>query len=246
MNLEIGKKQYIIYSIIFLLIAFCVALLQNYIRYAVHEGYRISSSITYLVVSLLLFALFLPLFYKLTELGLRKYRKYFVLFMLTIATVSILSYYIISSTIIYSVGFYDNILSEQYARQYFGREAFIHLLMVGATGLIFYLKPSKQQEKRISASVGRKEITIFTKDIQWIETYDHYLKIHTENESLLKRSTLEDMAKELKPDFIRIHRKYLVNRKRIAKKERQNRDEYVILNSGDRLKVGRSYSPLEW
>ncbi len=96
------------------------------------------------------------------------------------------------------------------------------------------------------ASQGRKKITVPTELITWIEADDHYLKIHCSEGMLVKRSTLEKMTAELNPDFARIHRKYAVNKKRVVGKEKLNRDEFLILSTGERLKVGRSYQPLDF
>lgn len=248
MKLELSKRRYIIYGSLFLLVASCVALLQNFIRYGAYEGYDLIDSIVYLIVTLLGFTLLLPLIYRCINFGVGKYRKYYTIYVLVLSTISVCMYYVLASVTIHFLGFYDSFFSEQYARYYFGREALIHLTMMIVSGFILYVFPFSENGvgKRISAAIGRKEITIFTKDIQWIEAYDHYLKIHTSSDSLLKRSTLEEMTKELKPEFIRIHRKYLVNKAQIVRKEKQHRDEFVILQSGDKLKVGRSFSPLEW
>lgn len=97
----------------------------------------------------------------------------------------------------------------------------------------------------ISANQGRKEVTIKTDLIEWIEADDHYLKIHLANQSLIKRTTLEKMAEELQPEFVRIHRKYLVNKNEIVGKEKAGRDEYVVMKTGAKVKVGRSYQPLD-
>lgn len=246
MNLAFNKRQYILYGFSFLLVAFAVALLQNYVRYSIHESYQIWTSVSYLAISLLLFSGFLPAVYSLSEAGLIRYRKNYILYVFIVTTSLIFIYYLISSVVIYLFGFYDSMFSLQYARQYFGREAVVHMVLITITGFIFFHRSTEKKEKQISAASGRKEITISTRHIQWIEADDHYLKIHTEKESLLKRGTLGSMENELKPDFIRIHRKYLVNKNQIMKKERNNRDEFVILRSGDKLKIGRSYSPLEW
>ena len=246
MELNVGKKQYLLYCLLFLIVAFAAALVQNYIRYGSHDEYDVWKSIIYLIISLLLFSFFMPLIVHVSAESALKYRKFYVLYISMLAVACITIYYFATSVIIHLTGFYDGFLSEQYARQYFGREAIVHVLMVGVTGFYCYVRGSGGKEKLISATSGRKEITIFTKDIHWIEAYDHYLKIHSEHGPLLKRTTLENMTKELRPDFIRIHRKYLVNKEQIVRKEKQSRDEFVILQSGDRLKVGRSYSPLEW
>ena len=135
-------------------------------------------------------------------------------------------------------------VDERYARWYFGKEALVHSLLLGIN--VYLLKKrSSDTNILVSANLGRKEIVIDSSLIKWIEADDHYLKIHTTTDSLIKRTTLEKMANELSPQFIRVHRKYLVNKKEVAGKERRNRDEFIILKSGEKIKVGRSYQPLE-
>ena len=133
----------------------------------------------------------------------------------------------------------------KYARQYFGREALFHLILViGACTYIFYTY-RKKTSKMIEGSVGRKSVTLQSSLIRYIEADDHYLKLYTEDAQLVKRSTMDKMCSELKPEFTRIHRKYLVNNRFIIGKERKQRDEYVLLEGGERLKVCRTYQPID-
>jgi DNA-binding LytR/AlgR family response regulator len=150
----------------------------------------------------------------------------------------VLVFYILSNTSLYLLGFNYELLSIIYAQQYFGREALYHILLLIGTAFYVHNKYQKDTGKMISGMLGRKEITIRTSMINWVEADDHYLKIYTDEYTLIKRSTLENMADQLKPDFIRIHRKFLVKKNIILNTERLQRGEFIILNSGDRLKVG--------
>ncbi len=145
----------------------------------------------------------------------------------------------------YTLGFFDDFFNIQYARQYFGREALFHILLVVGACVYIYFTYQKKVGKLVKGSIGRKSVTIPSEMIRWIEADDHYLKLYTDDSQLVKRSTLEKMADELEPDFIRIHRKYLVNRHHIIGKEREQRDEFLLMKGGQRLKVGRSYQPFD-
>ena len=139
----------------------------------------------------------------------------------------------------------EGLISSSYARYYFGREVLVHLLMlIGTAFFIRHRKGNNSSTKTVLGTLGRRKIEVSSESIYWIEADDHYLRLHCEDFELITRSTLEKMTSELAPDFVRIHRKYLVNRKVIVAKERLQRDEYVVLSSGEKLKVGRSFTPV--
>ena len=229
------------YIFVFLGIAFLISLGQNIIRYGHHSTYRPWRSIIYLSISLLLFVVILPLVLRFSRKIYQNYRNYYTASALGLIFLSITIFFLLSSSLMYITGFYDGFLTEKYARSYFGRDAFWHLIAL--TALLAYVPFRKQEAKvkMITGSHGRKKVSVPAHTIQWIETDDHYLKIHTAQFTLLKRDTLENMAKELAPQFIRIHRKYLVNKDEIANQEKENRATFIVLNNGERLKVSRSY-----
>lgn len=228
-----------------LLLLFGITMAQNAIRYGIYEGYNPWRSVLYLSISLLLFAAFAPLIYRLNYgLALKQQKRYWLWSILLIPA-WILIYFVITGPILIAFGFLKDSGYMQYARQYFGKEALFHLLVL--VGTAFYVKKlaDTPAQKLISGTVGRKAVTLQAELIYWIEADDHYLKIYSDQDMMMKRSSLEKMSQELQPDFIRIHRKYLVNTRHIVGKERQQRNEYVIIKSGEKLRVGRSYSPLE-
>jgi DNA-binding LytR/AlgR family response regulator len=105
----------------------------------------------------------------------------------------------------------DSFVTEKYASHYFWRSVLFHVALIM---VIWFYDNNIQKnrlidsgQKRISGTQGLKKITIKTDLVKWIEADDHYLKIHFNDGQLLKRSTLEQLAKELDPDFIWIHRK---------------------------------------
>ena len=238
------KKYFLVASLAFF-VMFWVALIQNMIRYGVHYSYNPWSSALYLSIALLAFVPFLiPLLVGI-ELVYKRAPTHYWLWVSAFGLTFLIAYYAFSSIAIHLVGFYEDFFSTQYLRQYFGREALFHSFTIIGTAIYIKFRKPSTEPKIISGTLGRKEVTIKAELVHWIEADDHYLKIHTDPSPLVKRSTLEKMAEELKPDFIRIHRKYLVNKDKIVGKERLQRDEFVILSTGEKLKVGRSYSPLD-
>ncbi|MFY0602186.1 MAG: LytTR family transcriptional regulator [Cyclobacteriaceae bacterium] len=237
-----STKKHTSILLVWLVALFFIALFQNYLRYGGLDKYNVWNSGIYFTVTILLFFPF-------GILAIRQMRQLkatqtsslwkFVL----IALGSILIHYVTGTIIIHLLGFYDSFFEIKFARQYFGRDVFFHALSLAA--IIYFVLQEQSNIKMVTGSIGRKELTLQAQMISWIEADDHYLKIYAGDTQMVKRATLERMAQDLTPDFIRIHRRYLVNRNQIVGKEKQLRNEFVVLASGERLKVGRSYSPLE-
>lgn len=240
-----GEWRFFLYATLFLFSVFIISMIQNAIRYGVFAGYNPWNSMLYLTISLLLFMPFVPVLFWLARSAIEKGVKRYILVSAVSTVVVLTAFYVLSSIIIHTLGFFDDFFAIRYGRQYFGGTVLFHFITIVGTFTYVYQKYCKNQVKQVSGSLGRNKITISSDLIQWIEADDHYLKIHTSRASIIKRTTLDKMAKELQPEFLRIHRKYLVNRQEIIGTEKRQRDHFVLLKDGKKLKVGRSYSPLE-
>ena len=232
-----------------LLVVFAISLVQNIIRYGIHESYNPWKSVLYLGISLLLFLPFLPGVLHWSRILASHRPTYFWVGTTGLVMLSIGLFYVLSSILIHLAGFYDGLFATRYARQYFGREALYHLLVL--TGIVVYVRLTSDEEeasptKVVSGIKGQREVTIKADQVYWVETDDHYLRLHCETGLLLKRYTMEKMAKDLDPEFLRIHRKYLVNRRCIVGIEKEQRKEYVLLQDGQKLRVGKAYQPVVW
>ena len=80
-------------------------------------------------------------------------------------------------------------------------------------------------------------------DVDYFEASGNYVALHVEGKSHLVYDTLTRMERKLDPEkFLRIHRSTIVNLDRIRELQPHFNGEYVvILKSGDRLKLSRSY-----
>ncbi len=72
------------------------------------------------------------------------------------------------------------------------------------------------QEKGSSETIVLKSkgsiVKFFIKDIDYVESYSDYIKIHTKNDSYLYLSSLKEITQRLPSNkFIQIHRKYIIN-----------------------------------
>lgn len=80
-------------------------------------------------------------------------------------------------------------------------------------------------------------------DIDWIESDDNHLRIHTNGATHLVRQTLQSLEESLAPtEFVRVHRSAIVNVSRIREIQPWFNGEYVVLlRDGAQVKTSRGY-----
>jgi two-component system, LytTR family, response regulator len=80
-------------------------------------------------------------------------------------------------------------------------------------------------------------------DVAWIETEGNYLRIHTAGGALLARGSATRLELQLDPRrFARIHRRYLVNLRRLHEiRPLAGGDASVRLRDGTTLRLSRTY-----
>ena len=80
-------------------------------------------------------------------------------------------------------------------------------------------------------------------EIDWIEAYGDYVRLHVRQDVHLLRATLADIADRLGPHgFVRIHRSRLVNWGRVREfVDDGERESVVVLDNGARLSASQSY-----
>lgn len=82
----------------------------------------------------------------------------------------------------------------------------------------------------------KKIIKIRIDEIQYIEAYGNYIKIFTE-EMILTSQTLTDFLEKLPPDFIQIHKSFVLNFNSLKLID----GNQIVLQSGAKLPIGKSY-----
>ncbi len=103
-----------------------------------------------------------------------------------------------------------------------------------------------------ASPTARQRIAIHTNDgvrilgaeqIEWVEAARDYVRVHTRGQSHLLRGGISRLGRRLDPQrFVRIHRSAIVNLTEIAEVRPLFRGEQLlILRSGTRLKVSRTY-----
>ena len=95
---------------------------------------------------------------------------------------------------------------------------------------------------RLMIKTAGRVIFIRTEEIDWIEAYDNYLRLHVGDKAHLLRQTMNELEAALNPErFARIHRSTIVNLDRVNELHPHFNGEYlVILKDGTELKLSRS------
>jgi two-component system LytT family response regulator len=85
---------------------------------------------------------------------------------------------------------------------------------------------------------GTRVVPVAT--IQWLETADNYVILHTAQGAPLLRQTLTDLLESLGSDFARCHRRAAVRLSLVEKIDQQGQ---LILRSGGAVPLGRNFKP---
>lgn len=144
----------------------------------------------------------------------------------------------------------DKIIDSKLFINYFG--IMILALILGAALKIARDSFTRRQEvhqKATEVPINREEAltSIFVKsdkkiikiqidEIQYIEAYGNYIKIYTE-EMILTPQTLTEFSQKLPPDFIQIHKSFVLNFNRLKLID----GNQIVLQSGAKLPIGKSY-----
>jgi len=99
-------------------------------------------------------------------------------------------------------------------------------------------------QRLLVKSIGRIRF-VPVERIDWIGAEGNYVCLHVGDTTHLMRETMNGVARQLDPArFVRIHRSAIVNLDRIIELKPACRGAYeVLLESGQSLKLSRSYRP---
>ena len=105
------------------------------------------------------------------------------------------------------------------------------------------LKAGSKFLKRLTIKLTGHTILLPIDEIDWIESYGNYLKLHTGRESHLIRGTMQSLESRLDPEkFVRVHRSTIVNIEKIKEiYPRSNGDQDLVLQNGQQLMLSRKY-----
>jgi two-component system LytT family response regulator len=101
------------------------------------------------------------------------------------------------------------------------------------------------QRERVVVKQGNNIKIIPTGEIQYLESADDFVKIHTAQGSFLKNKTMGFFEQTLDAsEFVRTHRSYMVQIAQITRIDPYEKDSFVaILKNGTKIPVSRSGYP---
>lgn len=105
------------------------------------------------------------------------------------------------------------------------------------------LKTGSKFLKRLTIKLTGRTILLPVDEIDWIETYGNYLKVHAGRESHLIRGTMQSLETKLDPEkFVRVHRSVIVNIEKVKEiYPRSNGDQDLVLQNGQQLMLSRNF-----
>lgn len=103
------------------------------------------------------------------------------------------------------------------------------------------LRMSESPSRQIQLKSEYKNVSVSIDTILYIESIDNYVKIHlSDGTSVMSKIPLRNIERQLPPDgFVRIHRSFVVSRKRIVS---FTRSEVTLEKEGKSLPVGKKYA----
>ena len=101
---------------------------------------------------------------------------------------------------------------------------------------------SPAHSERIVVKSGSSIKIIPTSDVLYLEAYDDYVKIHTQEGVFLKNKTMQFFENSLdEKQFVRVHRSFIVRVPEITKLVPYEKDSYrVVTKSGESLPVSKT------
>jgi DNA-binding LytR/AlgR family response regulator len=142
--------------------------------------------------------------------------------------------------VLFFLGMSSSPFNEAFIEKYITGAAALHVSVYWLVQVIYRCpKTNKKRSPHIKVMDGATHVFIQHSDIVWIASADHYLELATENRKYLLRSTMFETAAKLPPEFIRIHRRYIVHLPFVDQIRRKGRVMEVSIG-GEMLPVSRS------
>jgi two-component system LytT family response regulator len=96
---------------------------------------------------------------------------------------------------------------------------------------------------RIGVRIDGSLHIVRTADVDWFETEGNYMRLHVGRATHLIRTTAAELEAQLDPrEFVRIHRRYLVNLERVVEVQPWFAgDAIVVLRDGTKLRLSRTH-----
>ena len=104
------------------------------------------------------------------------------------------------------------------------------------------LMGSKSYPERVLVQHNKKLITVAVEDIQWIEAYGDYSKLHVGKEAYLSNYGISSLEEKLdSKQFVRVHRSSLINLNAVKELHKYGKSYDVTMQNGEVVRVSRGY-----
>lgn len=104
--------------------------------------------------------------------------------------------------------------------------------------------PDKSLEIDITSHIfvnsNKKRIRVEFNNILFIDSIKDYVRIHTENGTIITKDKISTFVQKLPSYFLRVHRSYIINTKKIAALTAKD----VVLLGGIEIPIGASYKEI--
>jgi DNA-binding LytR/AlgR family response regulator len=103
--------------------------------------------------------------------------------------------------------------------------------------------PRRTHLTKILVKASGRLIVVHTDDIDWIEAWGDYVRLHSRGKSHIVRQKIGDVETRLDPQrFLRIGRSAIINADRIKEMEPLNHGDYLVtLHDSTQLNLSRNY-----
>ncbi len=95
---------------------------------------------------------------------------------------------------------------------------------------------------RVLVQHQKKLITIAVDNIQWVEAYGDYSKLHVDNQVFLSNFGITDLEQKLDPQkFLRVHRSSIINLDKVKELNKYGKSYDVTMLNSEVVRVSRGY-----
>ncbi len=104
------------------------------------------------------------------------------------------------------------------------------------------LMDTKSYPERVLVQHNKKLITVAVEDIQWIEAYGDYSKLHVGSEVYLSNFGITSLEEKLNTQqFVRVHRSSIINLNAVKELHKYGKSYDVTMQNGEVVRVSRGY-----
>lgn len=247
LNIDFGKRQNIYLISIVVVSLIFLDVFQDFIHAKIYdEGFYFSESFIFKFF----WALFIPLTFLISFLVKKELLKINAFLLIKLLFISV--FHVAASALII-VGLYATILEIDFRfidvfKELIGLKLYLSLLILGAITFIINVKKQKSESKPKNKNIlivkdGKITHNVTINMILFVEANTPYITIVSESKKYSYNSSLTKFLSIIdNPNFIRIHKKYIVNKDFILKlKSRSNGDYDVILKNNEKIRLSRTF-----